>query len=487
MREDLRLPTEIYPLIFSYTPSRILRTLYSVNNAFFHAAMDARYGSVRLASLKEKTFMRNIIRLSDPFVARRVRSLFIDAHFIVQAEQYHDFWLESKSDGNLPPLRIRNSRGHAMHSTEAIMEAIQRVLPLLTLLSGFSFVMDKDIPIKIAYGNAQSLAKACLESLKSTVRVLKVSLVYDTVPIIFPPTLKMAKVDDVSIKVGRPRSYIAPKGNLPVLQVLSTSVRNCRHTVGSISLCLPDPELRRDGFTLLLRELGAVTGLASLQLCLPFLRIFRSELIEMLMTHSRRLMSLKLRSSPVSTFVPDSAMAWLRTEFPRTNIFPELRMLEIGRSILLPPDASQLDSQWLEPFQSLTALSIKYDIDKVFCDDIYYDQCMQQLPLRENLRCLRLDILVLDEELLPSLMNSFPNLKWLYLNFESVQLDTVDQENVKSNPTVYFKAALEKRNLSNWQIQHLRISSSTYPGRIMKQYREMFKRAFPSLKTCGVH
>ncbi|KAF8991739.1 hypothetical protein BDQ17DRAFT_1370347 [Cyathus striatus] len=492
MREDLRLPTELWFIIASYTRSRTLRSLFSVNHAFFHASMGARYANVSLTSLKDKKFVRNLVRLSDPFVARRVRSLLIDVNFFAEVEQRisdsHSN-REEHEDIHPNPLHLRNATGYIFKSSRDIMQAILRVLPLLTSVSEFTFVMKQDLPSKnLVDVKAEILAKACLESFKHTLRKLKVTVFCDIVPTIFPISFAMENINSLSIELQDSPELTPEDDALPALHVLEMLIRKCKFSLASISLSIENDEENNEGFTPLLKELAAVEGLANLELHLSFLDIPYRPLEQLFMARSKSLKRLSLRSFTSSAAFrrEDNANTWLWTVFPRSSILPDLESLEICRSIMYP--YVHLNSQWLEPFQKLTAISIKYDIDMRF-KDYHYEQCIRQLPLRENLRCLQIQVLFLDKHIFTSLMKSYPNLKCLYLKFGSVELSTFeeDKEKVKSNHANYFRKTLDEKTISQWQIQHLRISSSTYPGRVLRQYQDMFIQVFPSLETCWIH
>ncbi|KAF9454431.1 hypothetical protein P691DRAFT_396790 [Macrolepiota fuliginosa MF-IS2] len=75
------LPHDVWLNIAGHLPILGLRTLYSVNAALFHIALDARYRQISLIYWDDR-LLRTLIRLRDPFIARRVKILHIYPGFL---------------------------------------------------------------------------------------------------------------------------------------------------------------------------------------------------------------------------------------------------------------------------------------------------------------------------------------------------------------------------------------------------------------------
>ncbi|KAF9457813.1 hypothetical protein BDZ94DRAFT_1325960 [Collybia nuda] len=69
------LPFDIWQHIAQFIPHEILWTLYSVNSAFFDLAMEERYRDVSFGP-EDGDIMPNFVKLQDPVVASRVRSIY---------------------------------------------------------------------------------------------------------------------------------------------------------------------------------------------------------------------------------------------------------------------------------------------------------------------------------------------------------------------------------------------------------------------------
>ncbi|KAF8075229.1 hypothetical protein FPV67DRAFT_1382064, partial [Lyophyllum atratum] len=79
----LDLPHEIWLHIAQFIPASCLEGLISVNSTFYDIAMDCRYRQMSFTFLDNK-MLRNIVRLKDPVVARRVRVLHVYPVFLKQ-------------------------------------------------------------------------------------------------------------------------------------------------------------------------------------------------------------------------------------------------------------------------------------------------------------------------------------------------------------------------------------------------------------------
>ncbi|KAF8189315.1 hypothetical protein BJ912DRAFT_967114 [Pholiota molesta] len=132
------LPPEIWRLILQNLPLMVLQDLYLVNSVFLDVAMDARYHEVTLDRM-DKQLLRKLVRLQDPEVACRVKSLRIAPHLF-----YSDVQRKFKNEARTQitaPLRLfsrlmhrlkrrRQTRvdGIPIHMTPgALMDLLQRL------------------------------------------------------------------------------------------------------------------------------------------------------------------------------------------------------------------------------------------------------------------------------------------------------------------------------------------------------------------------
>ncbi|KAG5637392.1 hypothetical protein H0H81_004700 [Sphagnurus paluster] len=79
----VNLPHEIWSHIAHFVPPSNLERLISVNSTFYDIAMDCRYRQLSFAYLDDR-MLRNIVRLKDPVVAKRVRVLHVYPVFLKQ-------------------------------------------------------------------------------------------------------------------------------------------------------------------------------------------------------------------------------------------------------------------------------------------------------------------------------------------------------------------------------------------------------------------
>uniref|UniRef100_A0A8H8CFP6 SET domain-containing protein n=1 Tax=Psilocybe cubensis TaxID=181762 RepID=A0A8H8CFP6_PSICU len=150
------LPPEIWRQVASYIAPELLQHLYSLNKAFFDAAMDVRYREVRLDSecLGEGEGERVLDRLGSPTVSSRVRRLYLSSHDQVEDGQSpHEN--ESQRSKSLIKSLARRAFGSRQHqvtrvasndTTTQLREKLERAIPLLTNVRAFhlSWTSSKD-------------------------------------------------------------------------------------------------------------------------------------------------------------------------------------------------------------------------------------------------------------------------------------------------------------------------------------------------------
>ncbi|RXW13887.1 hypothetical protein EST38_g11967 [Candolleomyces aberdarensis] len=78
------LPHNIWVHVAQYLPALFLRDLITVNRSFFEIAMDCRYRQLILAYMDSR-MVKNLVRLRDPAVAKRVQILHIYPGFLPQS------------------------------------------------------------------------------------------------------------------------------------------------------------------------------------------------------------------------------------------------------------------------------------------------------------------------------------------------------------------------------------------------------------------
>ncbi|KAJ7493320.1 hypothetical protein B0H11DRAFT_2005884 [Mycena galericulata] len=86
----MTFPPEIWLQIAEYMPPLVVADLYSVNSQWFDIAMNARYRQISFAFLN-RAMLRDLTRLRDPAVARRVRTLHVHPYFVKEVlEKAHE-------------------------------------------------------------------------------------------------------------------------------------------------------------------------------------------------------------------------------------------------------------------------------------------------------------------------------------------------------------------------------------------------------------
>jgi hypothetical protein len=188
-----------------------------------------------------------------------------------------------------------------------------------------------------------------------------------------------------------------------------------------------------DLFDPLLEALSRIAHLRDLRLALPFQSIPAPKLRSLVESIGSGLQNLRLRTR-YAPAEENNALSWIRQDLSLCS-FPNLRTLAVGRGLL--PTHYNDAVQWLQAFGTLTKLDLRYDMPVTY-KDYDYETLLRFLNSQNTIKCLRLEVPLLDSHLLTQLASNFESLQWLYLTFWRVELHTEekDREKVRANPIV---------------------------------------------------
>ncbi|KAF5361737.1 hypothetical protein D9756_002140 [Leucocoprinus leucothites] len=102
------LPHDVWLNIAAFLPVLSLRTLYSLNSSLCNIAFDARYRQVSFIYWDDR-LLRNLVRLKDPFIARRVKILHIYPGFLKEVLDKHPRSTTSLTPASPPSHRDKPS------------------------------------------------------------------------------------------------------------------------------------------------------------------------------------------------------------------------------------------------------------------------------------------------------------------------------------------------------------------------------------------
>lgn len=117
--------------------------------------------------------------------------------------------------------------------------------------------------------------------------------------------------------------------------------------------------------------------------------------------------------------------------------------------------------------------------------DYDYETLLHFLECQNTIKCLHLEVPLLDSRLLTQLARNFESLQWLYLTFWHVELHTEerDPEKVRANPIAYFRADLDEEALGKWTLRHLRMASPRFSRKVVKMYSNSVAECLPTLQS----
>ncbi|KAF8997847.1 hypothetical protein BDQ17DRAFT_835024 [Cyathus striatus] len=155
------LPHDVWLQVAHFVPAQTLRTLYSVNTIFFNIAMDLRYRQMSFAYLDNR-MLKNLVRLKDPAVAKRVRVLHLHPGFLKESLEregkgrsehslqriLRDCLVEITNHIRDPKLFIKNPELRLIRSLRRSEDIIQVMVDVLGSLSNITdyYVTWRDLP-----------------------------------------------------------------------------------------------------------------------------------------------------------------------------------------------------------------------------------------------------------------------------------------------------------------------------------------------------
>ncbi|KAG6902356.1 hypothetical protein C0995_001153 [Termitomyces sp. Mi166 len=489
------LPHEIWTHVAQFVPASVLEGLISVNSAFYDIAMDCRYRQMSFAFLDSK-LLRNVVRLKDPVVAKRVRVLHVYPVFLKQVVD---------RERDLPharrPFRLRltafanhfidqkGRRGtkhqRKLKTAEDIVEAMLEVfagLPNVTdyhiMWCGLQPIAESPVPFLAAVFRS-NLRKLALDiSLENIAKLLD--------PCSAPHSIEeldlVIRVDHTTAKHGRDHASI-------LINHLAPSIVRLRHSLRRLAIQAWEPL----DFSPLFLSLAHLPLLSHLTLAIPIEAPHLGDPIgfsAFLRRQNLTLRSLTLRatqySGPGLTPDPASFVSWLASALEGVHI-PHLRTLDIS-SGLFPLSAALV-------VLSKLGGTIK-DLNLTGCFHEYVDVESVLATLRgrkriERLERLRVGTVRLTPDLVDLLAEELPGLLSLEMLVRDVAVEEVLHLSEPpllppaSSPQLdSFSIEMEKRRYPGWNLHRLKIVYTSYPWRFHygSHIEELLATCVPSIR-----
>ena len=364
----------------------------------------------------------------DPFVVKRVRSLVLGPSLSEEVFEQHEQWANPEN----PLLRMRNARGYFKQG----ISSCDLIANMISVVRGFNSITE--LTIDSESDTLFPLVRAILDSSRTSLLKLKITHIFvlSFLPLEF--TLPNLMHFDVILEdQGSCTLHSIPT---PVLKHIAAFITTHENTLQSVALVLPKPLDSTEVFDPLLEALSRIAHLRDLRMVLPFHSIPASILRSLVESIGSSLQDLRLRTRYTSA-EENGALSWIRHDLPLCP-FPNLRTLAVGRRLL--PTHYNGAIQWFQAFGTVTKLDLRYDVPVTY-KDYDYETLLQFLGSQNTIKCLRLEVPLLDSHLLTQLASNFESLQWLYLTFWRVELHTEekDREKVRANPIVSLSNLLD--------------------------------------------
>ncbi|KAG6832767.1 hypothetical protein H0H87_000420 [Tephrocybe sp. NHM501043] len=463
------LPHEIWLNVAQFIPASVLERLISVNSTFYDIAMDCRYRQMSFAFLDNR-MLRNVTRLKDPVVAKRVRVLHVYPIFLKQVlDRERNLPLTRRSlclrltafANHFIDQKGRRAKHRKLKTAEDVVQALLEVfagLPNITdyhiMWCGLQPISESPVPF-LATVFRSNLRKLALDiSLENVVKLLA--------PCSAPHSIEEL---DLVIRVDHPSSIATINHTSVMINHLAPAIGRLRHSLRRFALQAWEPL----DFSPLFHALDRLPLLSHLTLAIPVEAPHlghSSGLAAFLSRQSLTLRSLALRatqySGPGLTPDPAALTAWLARVLVDVNI-PHLRTLDISSGLFPLPAALAALVQFGGSISSLVLTGCYHthaDIEAVLA-------AFRRRPRAERLECLRLGSVVLTPSLLDLLACELPNMTRLELLVRdvAVQSEELDECIPAGGQLESFFFEMDKRRYLQWHLRQLKILLTSFPYR----------------------
>ncbi|KAJ7065228.1 hypothetical protein C8F01DRAFT_1124843 [Mycena amicta] len=483
-------PPEIWLEVAQHLPPAVIANMYSVSGQWFEISMDARYRSVSVAFLNH-AMLRNIARLRDPAVARRVRTLHIHPYFVKQVlERTHDspqpprgrFKLGGLFRDHKWPGRCVRSGASLPTTPEELVRTMVEVLSGLPYVthydiawSGLDVIHDLPVPFLVAAFRPSVLQLTLEISLEKTMKLLA-------------HTEKLENLEELDLFIRLDHLYTRETYEQILVEHLAPAINRLHKTLQKLSLRLCEPM----DVAPLFDSLRFMPSLESLCISIPLARPHLghpSGLGRFLDRHRDTLRNLALRGSELSGngLIPaeDPLSEWVNDALSFVTGPTKLRSLELSLT-LFPVEAATLClGRFARSLTSLTLTGRQLPYDRV--DELL--SAIRRIAHGKRLKKLRLGTVTLSPELIDLIAEKLPGLDRLDLLVRDVVGSEGDLPlycggpEQDDNQIGSFLGEMEQRRYPEWALHKLALLRTSYPFQLpyATDYRDVFADCIPSL------
>ncbi|KAJ7272615.1 hypothetical protein B0H12DRAFT_1177263 [Mycena haematopus] len=497
------LPSEIWMQIAEYLPPQMVADLYSVNRHWFDIAMNARYHQVSFAFLN-RAMLRDLDRLRDPAVARRVRTLHIHPYFVKEIMERsqeitqipgctlpshpHSLRGKFKLARGLFRDQKRLARGARTSALFEFASPGELVQALVEVISGLRHVTH----YHIAWSGLHSISALPVPFLAAAFRpsVLQLTLeisLEKTIDLL-GHTAALENLEELDLFLRL--DHVLPDKAYEQILVdhLAPAINRLHTSLQKLSLRLCQPL----DISPLFDSLRFLPILDCLSLSIPMARPHLghpSGLGKFLERHRQSLRQLVLRATELSGdgLMPaeDPLSEWINDALSFVTGPMKLRTLEASLTLFPIEAVAMVLGRFARTLHSLTLTGRHLPYDRV-------DELLGAVRRAGagRLQTLRLGAITLSPELVDLLAEKLPTLR----NLELLVRDVVGCEG--DLPLYYggteqddsqignFFVEMEPRRYPDWGLRSISLSRSSFPYRLqyVAEYKEMFLECIPTLE-----
>ncbi|KAG5732883.1 hypothetical protein E4T56_gene1820 [Termitomyces sp. T112] len=467
------LPHEVWLHVGQFVPASVLEGLMSVNSAFYEMAMECRYRQMSFAFLDSR-MLRNVARLKDPVVARRVRVLHVYPVFLKQvidraralprarrSLRLRFVALANQLIGAKPPRRLQTA--------EDIVQA------MLEVFAGLPNVTDYHIMWSGLQPTAESPVPFLAAVFRSNLRKLALDISLDNIAQLLDPCSAPHSIEELELVIrvdhahdddddddhghhghNAHHGHTAHTAHI-LAHHLAPSIVRLRHSLRRLAIQAWEPL----DFAPLFHALAHLPLLAHLTLAIPIESPYIGDpagLAAFLRRQSLTLRSLSLRATQYSCpkFPPGpvSFASWLASALDDVRI-PHLRTLDIS-SALFPLAAALV-------VLSALGRTIKHlHLTGSFHEYTHVQRVLATLSASERMQrldTLRLGTVRLTPDLVDLLAHELPGLTSLEMLVREVAVDELiyPSQPPIMPPADLFCTEMQKRGYPDWNLHHLSI------------------------------
>ncbi|KAJ7777358.1 hypothetical protein B0H16DRAFT_955537 [Mycena metata] len=494
----MSLPTEIWQQISDCIPPQHVADLYSVNRSWFDIAMNARYRQISFAFLN-RAMLRDLSRLRDPAVARRVRTLHVHPYFVKEVLERSHEPPQPTSRSHNHPLRgkfklaglFRDQKRLARGArTSALLEfgsPADLVRTMVEVISGLPNVTHYHIAWSGLHPIDNLPTPFLTAAFQPSVLQLTLEISLEKTVDLLGHTAALENLEELDLFL-RLDHVVPPEEYEQILvEHLAPAINRLHKSLQKFSLRLCEPL----DISPLFDSLRFMPALDCLSLSIPMARPHLghpSGLGKFLDRHRQSLSHLVLRATELSgdglTPAEDPLSEWINDALSFVTGPVKLRTLEASLTLFPIEAAAMCLGRFARTLHSLTLTGRHLPYDRV-------EELLGAVRRAGagRLHTLRLGPVTLSPELIDCLAEKLPSLRRL----ELLVRDVVGSEG--DLPLYYggteqddsqignFFIEMEQRRYLDWGLRSIALSRSSFPYRLQyeAEYKELFMGCIPSV------